>query len=102
MKLSELLFFLVTFFDKREQLIEYHSQYTQNNNAEHDVIQPEHLTAVNDQVTQPSVGCQKFTDNDANEAEADVDFQVADDGGDTGRKDNVPQNVFAGTAKGFN
>ena len=65
MKLSELLFFLVTFFDKREQLIEYHSQYTQNNNAEHDVIQTENLTAVDNEIAQAGVGRQKFADNDA-------------------------------------
>ena len=55
MKLSELLFFLVTFFDKREQLIEYHSQYTQNNNAEHDVIQTENLTAVDNEIARPAL-----------------------------------------------
>ena len=80
MKLSELLFFLVTFFDKREQLIEYHSQYTQNNNAEHDVIQTENLTAVDNEIAQAGVGRQKFADNDADEAETYIDFQVTDDG----------------------
>lgn len=47
---------MIAFFDRSQQLIEYHGQYTQNDNAEHDVIQPEHLTAVNDQVTQTGVG----------------------------------------------
>ena len=92
MKLSELLFFLVTFFDKREQLIEYHSQYTQNNNAEHDVIQPENLTAVDNEIAQAGVGRQKFANNDADEAETSmalslygdlVHMDLAIDGGGT-------------------
>lgn len=76
MKLSELLFFLVTFFNKREQLIEYHSQYTQNNNAEHDVIQTENLTAVDNEIAQAGVGRQKFADNDADEARPILTFRL--------------------------
>ena len=92
MKLSELLFFLVTFFDKREQLIEYHSQYTQNNNAEHDVIQTENLTAC--------LGGEKLADDDADEAETYIDFQVTDDGRDAGRKNNIAKNISACATKG--
>lgn len=100
MKLSELLFFLVTFFDKREQLIEYHSQYTQNNNAEHDVIQTENLTAVDNEIAQAGVGRQKFADNDADEAETYIDFQVTDDGRDASRKNNIAKNISACATKG--
>lgn len=100
MKLSELLFFLVTFFDKREQLIEYHSQYTQNNNAEHDVIQTENLTAVDNEIAQAGVGRQEFADNDADEAETYIDFQVTDDGRDAGRKNNIAKNISACATKG--
>lgn len=91
MKLSELLFFLVTFFNKREQLIEYHSQYTQNNNAEHDVIQTENLTAVDNEIAQAGVGRQKFADNDADEAETYIDFQVTDDGRDAGPEEQYSE-----------
>ena len=98
--MSELLFFLVTFFDKREQLIEYHSQYTQNNNAEHDVIQPENLTAVDNEIAQAGVGRQKFANNDADEAETYIDFRLTDDGRDAGRKNNIAKNISACAAKG--
>lgn len=93
------MFCMIAFFDKSQQLVEDHGQYTQNDNAEHDVIQPEYLTAVNDQVTQTDIGCQKFTDNDADEAETDIDFQIADDGRDTGREDNISQDVSACASK---
>lgn len=99
MKLSELLLFLVAFFDKREQLIEHYGQYTQNDNAEHDVIQPENLTAVDNEIAKAGVGHQKFADNDADEAETYIDFQITDDGRDAGRKNNIAKNISACAAK---
>ena len=98
MKLSELLFFLVTFFDKREQLIEYHSQYTQNNNAEHDVIQPENLTAVDNEIAQAGVGRQKFADNDADEAETYIDFHGTHKQRETAWKEYLDKDIFFAAA----
>ena len=76
------------------------SQYTQNNNAEHDVIQTENLTAVDNEIAQAGVGRQKFADNDADEAETYIDFQVTDDGRDAGRKNNIAKNISACATKG--
>ena len=72
------MFCMIAFFDKSQQLIEYHGQYTQNDNAEHDVIQTENLTAVDNEIAQAGVGRQKFADNDADEAETDVDLHVGE------------------------
>ena len=92
---------LITFFDKSKQLIKHHSQNTQDDNAEHHVIQSEDLAAVDNEIPQAGIGCQKFADNDTHQTEADIDFQVADDGGDACGQNNIAQNVPAGAAKGF-
>ena len=111
MKLSELLFFLVTFFDKREQLIEYHSQHCHRliqdcgqNTEDHDghdhEIQLEDLAAVDDEEAKACLGGEKLADDDADEAETYIDFQVTDDGRDAGRKNNIAKNISACAAKG--
>ena len=96
------MFLLIAFFDKSQQLVEYHCQNTQDDNAEHDVIQSEDLTAVDNEIAETGVGRQKFADNDTHQAETDVDLQVADDGGDTGREDDMSQDIFTSTAQSFN
>ena len=94
------MFCMIAFFDRSQQLIEYHGQYTQNDNAEHDVIQTENLTAVDNEIAQAGVGRQEFADNDADEAETYIDFQVTDDGRDAGRKNNIAKNISACATKG--
>ncbi len=98
-KMPELMFFLIVFFGKSKYLIKQHGQNTQDDNAEHDIIQTEDLTAVDNQISQAGIGRQKFTDDDTYEAESDIHLHVADDGGNAGGQNDIAKNIPAGASQ---
>ena len=44
-------------------------------------VESEYLTAVYNEISKTCFGGKKFTDDDANKAEADIDFHITDDRG---------------------
>ena len=90
----------VYFFNPCQELVEEHGQNTQDNDAHHDPVQFENLAAIDDQITETGIGGEEFTDDDTYQAQTDIDFHIADDGRDTGRKDNIAHSVFPGAAEG--
>ena len=89
----------VYFFNPCKELVEEHGQDTQDDDAHHDPVQFEDLTAINDQITQSCIGGEKFTDDDPNEAETDIDFHITDDGGDAGGQNDIMHGVSAAAAQ---
>lgn len=82
-------------------LIQSRCHETENDDAHHDPIQFKDLTAIDDQISKPHIGCEKFSDDNAHKTQADVDFHVADQRRKVLGKDNLKKFIFFGAAKGF-
>ena len=71
--------FLCTFLNEIQNGIQPHCDHAQDYDGHQHPCQLKGLGTVDDQISKPFSGSQKFTDDHAYEAESDVDFHVTDD-----------------------
>ena len=64
-------------FQKVDQTVHQPGADGQNDHSHHHQIQPEYLTAINNQITDTGPGNQKFPDNDANQTKPHIDLGQA-------------------------
>lgn len=80
--LYHLKVFVTPFSQQTDQCIEEHRHDAEQYDAHQKPIHFEDLAGVDNEVSE-SVSCgQEFSDDDAYQAKADIDFHVADDRGD--------------------
>ena len=72
------LIFPYPFFNKIQDSIQHHSDYAQDYNGHQNPGELESLAAVDDQISESLFGGEKFTDDDADQAETDVDLHVGE------------------------
>ena len=88
-----LTFLQAILFNGTDDPIKSQSDETQDTDRKNEKIQFEYLASVDDHVSQSFPPADKFADDDADQAEADVDFHGADDGGDAAWDDNFGQGM---------
>ncbi len=71
--------FQIPFFSQTDQRIESHRHDTEQEDRHQQPIHFEDLTGVDDQVAESVSGGEKFSDDDTDQTQTDVDFHVADD-----------------------
>lgn len=59
------------------------------------VVELQYLTSIDNQITQAGFGSQKFTDDDTNKAQSDIDFHIADDIWNTSWNNDFLKNIFS-------
>ena len=64
-------------------------------------VESEYLTAVYNEISKTCFGGKKFTDDDANKAEADIDFHITDDARYTSGDNDLCQHIFSIAAEGL-
>ena len=88
-------FFSVQFFRQIQALIQAHGQDAENYNGHQHHIQLEDLAPVDDKIAQSFPASDEFADDDAHQAEADIDFhRIQKDGHRTGRMTLVSTSLF--------
>ena len=66
------------------------------------VVELQYLTAINDEITQSRFGSKKFTDDDTNKTQSDIDFHIADDIWNTSWNNNFLKRIFSTASESSN
>lgn len=95
-------FFQIQFFCQIQALIQAHGQDAENYNGHQHHIQLEDLAPVDDKIAQSFPASDEFADDDAHQAEADIDFhRIQKDGHRTGQ-DDFGEHIPFPAAQGIN
>ena len=75
------------------KLVETKRNHAQDNQCGNQIVEPEYLTGVDDEIAQSFSGGEKFTDDDTYQAKSDIDFQDTDHGGKAGGTDHMSHHL---------
>ena len=80
-----------------DQLVEAKSDHAQYDDCGDNHIQLKDLSPIDDQITQPPSGRQKFPDDDADQGQTDVYLSGADEDREGGGKDHSQEGISSGS-----